>query len=140
MARGYQNNLSPLLCTIMLASNNTQFITITNPESRRGQLWQEALVQCGLSPAKLISYADLLEQKIHLTKYDTKNTIFRFESPERSFAVDRGFIAAGAAIETTGPHQNQPQRSHQVNNRFGKNLVSAAMVFGLAILFTDLDS
>jgi len=82
-----------------------QFIVIANPETRRVKLFQEALKNCGLSPAKLVPYLDLLTQKCYLAEFDSPNTIFRFEAPERNFAVNRGFIAAGAEIEPNGQHQ-----------------------------------
>jgi glutathione synthase/RimK-type ligase-like ATP-grasp enzyme len=94
-----------IFAILMISRTTTKFIVITNPESRRGQLFQEALTRGGLPPAKLISYADLLKQRLDLAEYDAVNTIFRLESPERSFVVDRGLIAAGAELESTGSHQ-----------------------------------
>ncbi len=81
------------------------FVLIANPETRRVELFQQALKDRGLSPARLIAYADLLAHKCQLAEFDSSETIFRFDAPERSFAVDRGFIAAGAGIEPNGQHQ-----------------------------------
>jgi hypothetical protein len=82
-----------------------QFVLIANPETRRVELFQQALTERGLPPARLIPYADLLAHKCHLSEFDSPDVIFRFDAPERNFAVDRGFIAAGAGIEPTGYHQ-----------------------------------
>ncbi len=86
-------------------SQGVQFLAIGNPESRRGQLFQESVAGYGLPPAKLITYIELLTQQVDLVRFDSENTIFRFDAPERSFAVDRQFIAAGAELEPTGQHQ-----------------------------------
>jgi hypothetical protein len=81
------------------------FVLIANPETRRVQLFQQALERCGLPPARSISYADLLASRCELAQFDSPDTIFRFDAPERSFEVDRGFIAAGAELEPDGRHQ-----------------------------------
>ncbi|WP_310427507.1 STM4014 family protein [Chamaesiphon sp. VAR_48_metabat_135_sub] len=81
------------------------FILIANPETRRVQLFQQALERCGVPPARSISYADLLACRCDLAQFDSPDTIFRFDAPERSFEVDRGFIAAGAELEPDGRHQ-----------------------------------
>jgi hypothetical protein len=82
-----------------------KFILIANPETRRVQLFQQALERYGLLPARLIHYADLLANRCNLAEFDSLDTIFRFDAPERSFEVDRGFIAAGAELEPNGRHQ-----------------------------------
>jgi glutathione synthase/RimK-type ligase-like ATP-grasp enzyme len=89
----------------MISSQGVQFLAIGNPESRRGKLFQEAVERQHLPPAQLITYADLLTQHIDLVRFDSEDTIFRFDAPERSFEVDRGFIAAGAKLEPSGQHQ-----------------------------------
>jgi hypothetical protein len=81
------------------------FVLIANPETRRVQLFQQALERCGVPPARSISYADLLAYRCDLAEFDSPDTIFRFDAPERSFEVDRGFIAAGAELEPEGRHQ-----------------------------------
>ncbi len=92
-----------------------RFVQIANPETRRVELFQQALNRNGLPPAKLISYADLLAHNCQLAEVDAPETIFRFDAPERSFAVDRGFIAAGAGIEPDGHH-------HQISAIAAANL------------------
>jgi glutathione synthase/RimK-type ligase-like ATP-grasp enzyme len=81
------------------------FVLIANPETRRVQLFQQSLERCGLPPARSISYADLLASRCNLAEFDSPDTIFRFDAPERSFEVDRGLIAAGAELEPEGGHQ-----------------------------------
>jgi glutathione synthase/RimK-type ligase-like ATP-grasp enzyme len=89
----------------MSLSTNIQFLAIGNPESRRGQLFQAAVARSGLRPAQLVAYTDLLTHQTSLANFDSQDTIFRFDAPERSFAVDRGFMAAGAELEPNGQHQ-----------------------------------
>jgi glutathione synthase/RimK-type ligase-like ATP-grasp enzyme len=87
------------------AANRVRFLAISNRASRRGPLFQQAVENCGLPPVQLIAYADLLTQQIELGSFDNPDTVFRFDAPERSFEVDRQFIAAGAELEPTGRHQ-----------------------------------
>jgi glutathione synthase/RimK-type ligase-like ATP-grasp enzyme len=90
----------------MSLSTEMQFLAIGNPESRRGQLFQEAVARYQLPPAQLITYGDLLTNQTNLANFDAPNAIFRFDAPERSFEVDRQFIAAGAELEPTNIHQH----------------------------------
>ncbi len=90
----------------MSLSREVYFVAIGNPESRRGQLFQEAVARYELPPAQSIAYADLLTNQTNLANFDAPHVIFRFDAPERSFEVDRQFIAAGAGREPTNTHQH----------------------------------
>jgi hypothetical protein len=61
-----------------------KFVAIANPQTHRIELFQQALKHCGLPPAIVVPYADLLAHKCHLTEFDAPDTIFRFDAPERS--------------------------------------------------------
>lgn len=74
------------------------FVLIANPQSPRVEKFQQALASFNLPPAQLIPYEDLLNDRDSLTHYDSPTTYFRFDAPERNFATDRGFIAAGANV------------------------------------------
>lgn len=82
-----------------------QIVLIANPQTRRVELFQQALAALALPPAQLISYEDLLNQCCTLTSWERTNAYFRFDAPERNFATDCGFIAAGADIDAHGLHQ-----------------------------------
>jgi glutathione synthase/RimK-type ligase-like ATP-grasp enzyme len=82
-----------------------QFVLIANPHTRRVELFQNAVRNYGLPPAILVPYEDLLTGKVDLTEFDSGETIFRFDAPERNFTVDRGFISQGANEELNGDHQ-----------------------------------
>jgi glutathione synthase/RimK-type ligase-like ATP-grasp enzyme len=82
-----------------------RFVLVANPQTRRVELFQEALARFGLPPAELVPYEDLLAGQCILHQWNTHDRIFRFDAPERNFAVDRAFIAAGADVNDPGQHQ-----------------------------------
>ena len=72
------------------------FVLIANPENRRVGLFQASLNHLNLPPAIVISYSDLIAGKESLERFNKPETIIRFESPEKNFAVDKAIIAAGS--------------------------------------------
>ncbi|MBD1914061.1 MULTISPECIES: STM4014 family protein [unclassified Leptolyngbya] len=80
------------------------FVLIANPETRRVELFQQALARFDLPAAELIPYEELLEGRCSLSQWDAP-IWYRFDAPERSFAVDRALIAAGTEVQDTGQHQ-----------------------------------
>lgn len=81
------------------------FVIIANPENRRVGFLQQALANFNLPPATVISYADLIADKDTLERFNTPNTIIRFDSPEKNFEIDKAIIAAGAEVTDDGRHQ-----------------------------------
>ena len=81
------------------------FVLIANSQTRRVDLFQQALAAFDLPLAQLVPYEDLLAKRCSLAEWDRSNVWFRFEAPERNFATDRAFIAAGAEVNDPGPHQ-----------------------------------
>ncbi|MBD0347339.1 MAG: hypothetical protein ICV63_21460, partial [Coleofasciculus sp. Co-bin14] len=81
------------------------FVVVANPENRRVGFLQQALDRCGLPPATLVTYADLIAGRDTLERFDAPNTIIRFDSPEKNFEVDKAIIAAGANVPDAGEHQ-----------------------------------
>jgi glutathione synthase/RimK-type ligase-like ATP-grasp enzyme len=98
------------------------FVIIANPENRRVGFFQEALERCGLAPATVVSYSDLIAFRDSLERFDAPNTIIRFDSPERNFEVDKAIIAAGADVEDGGKHQ-RISAADAVNLEFDKGLI-----------------
>jgi glutathione synthase/RimK-type ligase-like ATP-grasp enzyme len=82
---------------------------IANPETRRVELFQQALINLGLPSAVVIPYAELLAGHQHLGQWQDPDTWVRFEAPERNFAVTRELIAAGSDLgvghQQTSYHQ-----------------------------------
>jgi glutathione synthase/RimK-type ligase-like ATP-grasp enzyme len=81
------------------------FVVVANPENRRVGFLQQALERCGLPPAIVVTYADLIAGRETLERFDAPDTIIRFDSPEKNFEVDKAIIAAGADVPDTGNHQ-----------------------------------
>lgn len=98
------------------------FIIIANPENRRVGFFQEALERCGLAPATVVSYSDLIAFRDSLERFDAPNTIIRFDSPERNFEVDKAIIVAGADVEDGGDRQ-RISAADAVNLEFDKGLI-----------------
>ena len=79
-------------------------VLIANPQSHRVDLFQQSLSNCDLPNAQLVTYEALLAKQCVLTEWDSPNTWFRFDAPERNFVTDRRFIAAGADVDNIGNH------------------------------------
>lgn len=82
------------------------FVIIANPENRRVGFLQQALTHFNLPTASVISYADLIAERDTLERFNTPNTIIRFDSPEKNFEIDKAIIAAGAEVTDDGQHQH----------------------------------
>lgn len=89
------------------------FIIIGNPENRRIRFWQEAVQKTGRT-CQVLSYLDILNQKIHLEALVRPSTLIRIESPGENFEITKRLIALGA----TSPLEN-------------KNLISAKAALNL---------
>ncbi|HZO73450.1 MAG TPA: STM4014 family protein [Ktedonobacteraceae bacterium] len=75
------------------------FVLIGSPQDRRVELFQAALVQLGLPPARMISYRDLIAGRTALADSIQPTSIVRIESPGKDFEVERALLALGAEIE-----------------------------------------
>jgi len=84
---------------------------IGNPENRRIDLFQRALGRFDLEPATIVSYLDLLEERVTLRSVVRPQTIVRLESPGENFDVERRLLAAGAdaAREESCPYLSRNQ-------------------------------
>jgi glutathione synthase/RimK-type ligase-like ATP-grasp enzyme len=69
---------------------------VGNPGCPRVAFFQQALARCGLPPAGLVSYADLMAGRATLEQAVTPGGVVRLESPGRDFEVEKALIAAGA--------------------------------------------
>jgi glutathione synthase/RimK-type ligase-like ATP-grasp enzyme len=77
-------------------SNRPEFVVVGNPGCPRVVFFQEALARCGLPPADLVSYADLIAGRATLEQTVTPGAIVRLESPGRDFDVEKALLAVGA--------------------------------------------
>jgi glutathione synthase/RimK-type ligase-like ATP-grasp enzyme len=69
---------------------------VGNPGCPRVAFFQEALARCGLPPADLVPYADLIAGRATLERAVTPGAVVRLESPGRDFEVEKALLAAGA--------------------------------------------
>jgi len=81
---------------VRLSSLQPRFVVIGNPENRRIQLFQMALARLGLGPADVVSYVDLLAERVLLRNVIEPHAIVRLESPGENFEVEKQLLAAGA--------------------------------------------
>jgi len=72
-----------------------QFTLIGNPENRRCQYFIAAVKSQGFSPPFVVSYLDILQQKIDLDQVLAKTDYLRIESPGENRAVDKAFLKLG---------------------------------------------
>jgi hypothetical protein len=70
-------------------------VVVGNPGCPRVNFFQAALARCGMPPAKLFSYADLIASRATLEQTVTPGAIVRLESPGRDFDVEKALLAAG---------------------------------------------
>ena len=109
----------------------TYFVLIANPQSRRADLFQQSLATFNLPPAHFIPYEALLSGQNTLLDRDRSNVWFRFDSPERNFATDRAFIAAGAEVNDPGQHQRlSAQEAYALPEDKGRILCSRQWYLG----------
>lgn len=88
-----------------------RFVVIGNSENRRIHLSQKVLARFDLEPATIVSYLDLLEERVSLTSVVQPQTVVRLESPGENFEVERRLLAAGvdAAGEESYPYLSRSQ-------------------------------
>lgn len=70
-------------------------LIIGNPENRRVTQFQQALHDFNLAPARIISYADILENRIALHDALAGVDCIRIESPGENFQVEKRILEMG---------------------------------------------
>jgi glutathione synthase/RimK-type ligase-like ATP-grasp enzyme len=72
-----------------------RFLLIGNPENRRVTLFQQALAQAGLAPARVLSWLQVLGDMRVLSSLPDAPLFVRLESPGESAAVERALLLRG---------------------------------------------
>lgn len=72
-----------------------RFLIIGNPESRRVQLFQAALISQGLLPARVVSYLDLVRDVDVFADLPDQPMLVRIDSPAESFELEKAFLNLG---------------------------------------------
>ena len=88
----------------MRSAQSLRFIVIGNPENRRITFFQAALQRFGLTPARVVSYLDLLGDRSDLSREIKGPALVRIESPGEDFEVEKALLLLGqqaAAAEGT---------------------------------------
>lgn len=75
--------------------NRPSFVIIGIPGSRRIELFQTALAGLVLPPARIISYLDVIENRVSLDTIPSE-AIVRIESPGKDFETERALLTLGA--------------------------------------------
>jgi hypothetical protein len=70
-------------------------LIIGNPENRRVTLFQQALCDLHQTPARCISYLDILQGNFPLEEILATENCIRIESPGENFQVEQGLLALG---------------------------------------------
>lgn len=83
----------------LASSKQPDFVIIGSPQDRRVELFQAALIQLGLPPARVISYLDLIAGRVSLADSIQPTSIVRIESPGKDFEVERALLALGSEVE-----------------------------------------
>lgn len=77
-------------------SRPLDFVVIGNSGDKRIELFQAALADLDLPAARLVTYLDLIADRVRLADSLTPDSLVRIESPGRNFAVERALLALGA--------------------------------------------
>lgn len=91
------------------ASGARAVVVIGNPENRRVTLFQAALAALGWPPARVVSYVDLLSNRIDLADIVPRGAVVRIESPGENFEVEKLLLRRGGeAAEAEGSPYLRP--------------------------------
>src|SRR5690349_747783 len=103
-----------LMATDTLPTPNSPpaFVVVGNPACPRVAHFQSALARCGLPPAGLVSYADLIAGRATLERVVAPGAVVRLESPGRDFEVEKALLATGAdEPDADGPTRISRERA-----------------------------
>jgi hypothetical protein len=75
------------------------FVVLGNPGGRRVELFQAALAQLALPPARVVPWIDLLAGRAGLAGVVRPGDVVRIESPGKDFDVEKALLAAGAEAD-----------------------------------------
>jgi hypothetical protein len=71
------------------------YVIIGNPENRRVDFFQRALISQGMGPATVLSYEEVFKRKLKINNLIKDGSVIRVESPGENFNVEREIIALG---------------------------------------------
>ena len=116
------------------------FVVIGNPGTRRVRGVEAALAGLGLPPARLVPYADLLANRVHLAEVVTPGAVVRIESPDEEPEVQRAILALGEApAAAEGDDYLTTEQAAAALADKGRLLPSRQWYLGFCTLLRDLD-
>ena len=102
------------------------------PGSRRTQLFQDALSRAGRPAARVVSFIDLLREKLSIAGLVSAETVVRVDSPGKDFETERALLHAGSEA-ASGEHFAgiTPEEVDQLEFERGKILYPRQWYLGL---------
>ncbi len=91
-----------------------EIIAVGSAENKRIKLFKEAINKRNLTLKNLITYDRIIDNPSLINQFIDKNTIIRFDSPERNFDIQKKIIEVGY-----NPHNNSKNKQispKQLNN------------------------
>jgi hypothetical protein len=82
-------------------SQSVNSLLIGVPGSRRTQLFQDALYRAGKPAARVVSFVELLREKVSLAELVSAETVVRVDSPGKDFETERALLHAGSEAAST---------------------------------------
>ena len=84
-----------------------RFVLIGNAENRRVAFFQDALRRCELPPATMVSWLDVIADRVAWDDLLHEPAVLRLESPGENFAVEKALLAAGASVDDEQEHASR---------------------------------
>jgi hypothetical protein len=121
----------------MSASANN-LVLVGNPGSRRVDLFQAAVKNLGLPPARLVAYADLLTGRADLSREIPPDAIVKVDSPGKDFPVEKLILALGASQEPSAFASTSAAEIAAIPCRKGQILFPQQWFLGFAELIDHI--
>jgi hypothetical protein len=118
----------------------TPFVIIGNAGNRRIDLFQQALTERGLPVAQLVTYQDLIAERVTLPDVVTPGGILRIESPGKDSEVERALLLAGAEVpdEPTFAHISRTE-VEQISIEKGRLLYPRQWYLGYCRVLAEIE-
>ena len=113
---------------------------IGNPGTRRMRGMETALAGLGLPPPRVVPYAELLAERVHLSQVVTEGSVVRIESPDEQAEVQRAVLALGAdpAEAERSPFRARNQIADAVGDK-GRLLPARQWFLGFCAMLATIE-
>ena len=118
---------------------NRPWILIGNPENRRVTSFQEALVEQGQPPAKVVSWLDVIHRPEVLERLPREPAIVRIDSAGENFAVEQALLTLGfEGARRDGASTIHPRRVTELQHDHGRILCPRQHHHGFLVVLARL--